>query len=100
MLKQLMIAVVTVLALAGVSEAKSKFSGKWGGVSSSTLTFMDNNQVRYCFKAQCVVRRYFGSPDQSISFTWGSARLKFQRTKSGYSGTHNVGGQVSKINMR
>lgn len=99
MLNRMMIAAVATLVLTSTAHAKT-WSGKWGGVSSSTLTFMGNNQVRYCFKSNCVVRRYLGNPEQSISFTWGSAQLRFTRTQSGYSGTHNSGGHISKINMR
>ncbi len=88
-----------LLAIATPGEAKV-WSGLWGGSSPSTLEFLAGGKVKYCFKSSCVVRPYSGDPAKTIRFQWGSASLTFQRTRTGYSGTHRAGGAPSLIDMK
>jgi len=91
---------LSVFVLDGAPANSQALKGKWGGVSSSTLTFLGSNTVKYCFKAQCVTRPYAGNKNGTIHFTWGNARLEFVKKGQFYHGKHTANGRVSTVVMQ
>ncbi len=102
-LKRILLALTlaNLALLAATTNASAKtWKGRWGGIANSTLVFMDGKRVKYCYKAQCVIRPYAGGQKSTVRFTWGPARLSFQWNGSGYNGTHVLRGHTSTILMK
>ena len=62
-------------------------TGKWSGKSATTLEFLDNSKIKYCYKTKCTTQAYTGNKEKKIKFSWGRSKFTFTKTDSGYDGT-------------
>ncbi len=99
LLAKTVLVILVVACSAGIAEAK-KWSGKWGGTSYTTLEFLDGNRVKYCFKRECVIKPYSGSPKKTIKFKWGNSSFAFEWNGQGYNGTFKNGNNRSTVLMK
>ncbi len=78
----------------------TSWKGKWGGVISSTLQFLDGKRVKYCYGViDCIVTGYSGDEKGTVSFSSGHARFQFKWNGSGYNGTYEYGLNYGTIVM-
>ena len=93
--------VAIVFASSGFPASAKTWRGNWERAeNTSTLQFLDNKRVRYCFRNQCTVANYSGDPDRTIRFRWNNSRFKFKKTNDGYIGDYRNGSEKSTIFMK
>ncbi|MEO9614433.1 MAG: hypothetical protein ABJG86_22645 [Nitratireductor sp.] len=85
-----------VLALLlGVTAAEAKtYKGYWDNNPqwSSTLDFLGEKRLTYCFQGQCHTTRYSGSSKGTVRFNWGAANFRFEWNGSGYTARRSGSG--------
>lgn len=85
---KILISSIAVFLLVPSQFASAKvLKGKWSGKSATTLEFLDNNKVKYCYKTKCTTQTYTGDKDSKIKFNWGRSQFTFTKTVDGYDGT-------------
>ena len=68
------------------TDENKTWRGYWDGNRQyrSTVVFLDENRLRYCFQSQCTTAGYVGDPKGTVRFNWGRAAFTFKWTGNGY----------------
>ncbi|MEQ8297447.1 MAG: hypothetical protein RIB55_13300 [Nitratireductor sp.] len=76
----------------GTTAAQAKtYKGYWDNNPqwSSTLDFLGEKRLTYCFQGQCHTTKYSGSNKGTVRFNWGAAKFRLEWNGSGYTATRS-----------
>lgn len=84
-----------------VAEAKT-WKGIWDNNRDwhSTLNFLGDKRLTYCFRGDCYTTVYTGSKTGTVRFNWGRANFQFKWNGSGYNGTRRAGGNTNRARLK
>lgn len=74
----------------GGSANAAALTGKWQGRTPTSLEFLKDGKVKYCYRSKCTVQTYTGDPESQIKFRWKRGRFVFTKTPSGYDGKYSL----------
>ncbi len=93
-LKMAAASAMVAVGMSGAAEAKS-FTGNWDGNAEwfSTLVFLDNGKLLYCFRNECHTTTYHGAERGTVRFNWDDAYFTMKWQGDGYRATRKASGR-------